>query len=134
MQIDRVLEFDKDVADLLSLCVADGQRELREYLQNDAVFVYTAKTNGKTVGIICILKTPDTVDLLDIAVHPDLRRQGIGRALCDAVLCKQTLLEVRASNTDAIEFYKKLGFEQISVRKNYYSAPTEDALIFRREL
>ena len=42
-------------------------------------------------------------------------------------------LEVRASNENAISLYRKLDFQQIGLRKNYYHNPKEDALILRKE-
>lgn len=43
------------------------------------------------------------------------------------------MLEVRASNEPAVSVYRKLGFEEVGRRKNYYRNPKEDALIMRRE-
>lgn len=80
--------------------------------------------------------------MMDVAVHPDYRRHGIGRALvlalCEALkkqmLATSLTLEVRDSNLPAIALYASLGFEQIGLRKNYYQHPKEDARILRKEL
>ena len=78
--------------------------------------------------------------MMNIAVHPDFRRQGVARALILALteeLKKRgshcLTLEVRASNAPAIALYEKLGFSQAGLRKNYYRDPKEDALILRKE-
>ena len=110
-------------------------------MQNEAVRIFTAKKDGKIAGLVIIMQTDEFCDLLDIAVDPLFQRKGIAKALCDKVFeyCRQNnvksvLLEVRKSNISAINLYEKCGFEKIAERKKYYTAPTEDAIIYRREL
>lgn len=78
----------------------------------------------------------DEGDIINIAVAPRMRRQGIGNLILEALLDearKHKLvvlhLEVRESNQAAIELYKKHGFNQIAIRKGYYHSPLEDAVI-----
>ncbi len=92
------------------------------------------------VGHIGITFAADTADITTVAVLPDFRRRGIAAMLLDTALdfCKsngirELFLEVRQSNTAAISLYEKNGFEKISVRKNYYKQPCEDAVIYRKE-
>lgn len=137
MQITKLTEFCEQSAALLDLCVSDGERELKEYLQNPSVCVYTVNDGKIIAGVICVMVTSDSIDLLDIAVHPDFQGKGYGRALVEKIYelyNKEVFLEVRASNHSAIGFYETLGFEQISIRKKYYTAPLEDALIYRRKV
>ena len=70
----------------------------------------------------------DTADILNIGIDPNFKRQGNGTALLNHFIEElrkrdigEILLEVRAANKSAIQFYKKQGFEEISVRKNYYT-------------
>ena len=77
---------------------------------------------------------------MNIAVHPDHRRQGIAAALLQRLLedlarmgSHSLTLEVRKSNAPAISLYEKLGFVQIGCRPRYYRNPKEDALIMRKE-
>ena len=84
----------------------------------------------------CVL---DEGSLTDIAVSPDFRRRGISQALMEALLKEAedrnlafVTLEVRASNTPAINLYRKNGFEDVGVRPSYYTAPTEDALLMTK--
>jgi ribosomal-protein-alanine N-acetyltransferase len=79
--------------------------------------------------------------ITNIATHPDARRQGLGRAIVQALIQEATsfgltelYLEVRTSNTPAIALYTLLGFETIGTRKNFYRHPTEDALLMRAVL
>jgi [ribosomal protein S18]-alanine N-acetyltransferase len=73
-------------------------------------------------------------ELLNLAVAPDFRRQGIGRALVAAWLeevCGTVYLEVRPSNTTGRLFYKYLGFEEVSIRPEYYQNPPESAIVLK---
>ena len=79
-------------------------------------------------------------DMMNIAVDPNYRRQGIAAALVEELVRQLKAkgnycltLEVRASNDAAIKLYEKLGFSQIGRRPNYYRDPKEDALILRKE-
>jgi ribosomal-protein-alanine N-acetyltransferase len=70
----------------------------------------------------------DTADILNIGIDPDFKRQGYGTGLLNHLIEElkkrhigEILLEVRAGNKSAIQFYKRQGFEEISVRKNYYT-------------
>jgi len=80
----------------------------------------------------------DEATLFNIAIDPAFQRQGLGRALLENII--QTLeqrgvvtlwLEVRASNSKAIALYESLGFNEVSVRRNYYPAAQgrEDAIM-----
>ena len=76
-------------------------------------------------------------ELMRIAVHGACRGRGYGRLLMERLLreaeeenVEDITLEVRASNGPAIALYEAYGFQKEAVRKNYYSGPTEDALIY----
>ena len=78
--------------------------------------------------------------MMNIAVDPRYRRQGIAQMLVEALVeqlkkaeSRCLTLEVRISNAPAIALYEKLGFEQVGKRPNYYRNPKEDALILRKE-
>jgi ribosomal-protein-alanine N-acetyltransferase len=78
--------------------------------------------------------------MMNVAVHPDFRRQGIAEELVNTLVdnlkkmgSRCLTLEVRASNDPAIALYQKLGFVQVGRRPNYYRNPKEDALILRKE-
>jgi ribosomal-protein-alanine N-acetyltransferase len=83
----------------------------------------------------------DELHLLKIAVTPAWRGQGIATRLlerCFAISAKQGAtsvhLEVRPTNTAAIELYLKLGFEVIGRRHRYYADTKEDALLMMKNL
>ncbi len=79
-------------------------------------------------------------DIMNVAVAPGYRRQGIAEALLlelEEKLRKDGVysltLEVRPSNDAAIELYRKLGYLEVGRRPGYYHRPKEDALILRKE-
>jgi len=83
----------------------------------------------------------DEVHVLNIATHPDARREGHAARLLEHVIafahkhhCKFVTLEVRRSNGPAIRLYKKYGFRPVGIRPNYYAAGREDAVVMLLEL
>jgi ribosomal-protein-alanine N-acetyltransferase len=79
--------------------------------------------------------------ILNMAVHPGYRRQGIATSLLHELLkilqqkgCSLLYLEVRISNAPAHFFYEKLEFRIVGKRKNYYTSPVEDALLMFRTI
>ena len=132
------------IAALEAACFSDPWPEsiLAHELQNP-LSLWLCAVDGDTVaGYIGSQTVLGESDMMNIAVHPDYRRQGIGRTLVLA-LCRELrrqmlaaalTLEVRDSNAPAIALYESLGFEQIGLRKGYYQHPKEDARILRKEL
>ena len=82
----------------------------------------------------------DESELLRIAVSSEMQRKGIGRALMEEYFeyirpnCVRSILEVRQSNIKARRLYEVLGYTNISIRKEYYNAPVEDAIIYECKL
>jgi len=77
-------------------------------------------------------------DIQTIAVAPDVRRHGIGRALMHALMVEardrgasEIFLEVRADNPSAQRLYDSLRFERIAVRPNYYQPDGVDAIVMK---
>jgi ribosomal-protein-alanine N-acetyltransferase len=76
----------------------------------------------------------DEREILNLAVAPDFRRKGVARALLDSALQGfrgGVFLEVRESNEIAQEFYKSLGFKELSRRTGYYDSPPETAIVMK---
>jgi ribosomal-protein-alanine N-acetyltransferase len=83
----------------------------------------------------------DEVHVLNVASHPDGRRQGHASRLLEHVIafanrhkCRYVTLEVRRSNVGAIRLYRKYGFRPVGVRPNYYVEDNEDAIVMLLEL
>lgn len=95
-----------------------------------------AQGQDPLLGFLTMQLTPDDAELTGIAADPKRRRRGIGTALLREARVQlarreisRIVLEVRASNAPAIAFYEKYGFTCIGVRKGFYDAPKEDALV-----
>ena len=108
----------------------------REAMDNPAAAVLLAQgEGGSLLGYAVVSAVLDEGNLDNIAVAPDVRRQGVGDALMKALtgFARENLavltLEVRVSNDPAIALYEKYGFAPVGRRKNYYSVPREDALL-----
>lgn len=96
---------------------------------------------GSIVAYIVTWTIYDEVHILNIAVHPDFRKTGLGEMLLSDCLehsylrgLKLAVLEVRTSNKGAIRLYEKLGFKTLRIRKKYYSDTGEDAYVMMFEL
>jgi len=88
------------------------------------------------VGVIVIWLVLDEAHIATLAVHPDYRREGIGKRLLMVALQEaiqygagQALLEVRAKNQAAQALYRLFGFEVVGYRPRYYKDNHEDALL-----
>lgn len=95
---------------------------------------------GELVAYLSVYHTTDELEILNIAVRPDLRRRGYGRALLAHALraarkngIVKAVLEVRPSNTAAIGLYAGLGFVRAGMRRGYYPDTGEDALVYALE-
>ena len=98
----------------------------------------TGDENSNIVGYIGMYLSFDEGDITNVVVSPAHRKKGYGEALVSKAkeLAKEKqlemiLLEVRVSNAPAISLYKKMGFEELGIRKNFYEHPAEDAIIMR---
>ena len=88
-----------------------------------------------------LLRCFDDAEVIMIASDPACRRHGIGGALLEALVkeavrrhASSVFLEVRESNEPARAMYRKAGFEEKGIRRNYYHAPTENAVVMQLEL
>ena len=73
-------------------------------------------------------------ELLNLAVAPEFRRQGVARKLVNSLLAASpgvVYLEVRESNRAARKFYNRMGFQEVSSRSGYYQAPPEAAIVMK---
>lgn len=140
--LEMKAEHVAQVAELEKLCFADpwSQMSIESELRNIWSYWLVAAEEEQVVGYIGSQSTIDETDVMNIAVHPQWRRRGIGESLINSLIGElkkrgshALMLEVRASNEPAIGLYEKLGFAQVGCRKNYYRNPKEDALILRKE-
>ena len=135
-------EHVAQIAELEKICFNDpwSENSIASELDNRLSLWLVAMDGEKVAGYVGSQSVLGETDMMNIAVHPDYRRQGIGERLVvqlvDALKAKgnhSLMLEVRVSNVPARNLYEKLGFQQVGLRKNYYRNPREDACILRKE-
>ena len=131
------------IAQLEKLCFSDPWSEKSIATELDCwLSCWLVALDGEQViGYVGSQTVIDESDMMNIAVHPEHRRQGVAEALVEKLSealrqrgSKALTLEVRVSNDPAIRLYEKLGFVQVGKRPNYYRNPREDALILRKVL
>ena len=110
-------------------------------LKVDCARSILVEVEGRIVGYVLFWFLPEEVDIHNIAVHPDFRRQGIGRLLLEQVVAAarhqdrvRVTLDVRFSNAPAQKLYRSFGFVTRGLRKGYYSDNGEDALVMALDL
>ena len=130
------------VAALEAICFSDpwSEKSIASELDNPLSLWLIALENETVVGYVGSQSVMGETDMMNVAVHPDYRRQGVARSLIETLVqalkeleSHSLTLEVRASNEPAIGLYTDLGFAEVGRRRNYYRNPKEDALILRKE-
>ena len=131
------------VAELEKICfgsAAWSEKSIASELNNALSLWIVAVEDEKVLGYVGSQTVMGETDMMNVAVHPDYRKQGIATGLITELIgalkkreSHCLTLEVRASNEPAKNLYKILDFEEIGIRKNYYRNPREDALILRKE-
>lgn len=128
------------LSDLDKMCVGnDGWSadSFKSEAEKDNGIVLYAVENEVVTGLICGYFAADEAEITSVAVSPKNRRNGIAGQLMKAYLTalpeitNSIFLEVRESNSPAIGLYEKYGFEKISIRKNFYSFPDENAVVMQ---
>ena len=135
-------EHLSDVAEIERLCFSDPwSEESLELLVSTRATGLVATENGRVLGYVGMMCVLDEGQIINLAVHPDARRRGIGRALIEKLeeLAKERglvylALEVRESNDAARSLYVLMGWNECGIRRNFYSHPTENAIVMTKEL
>lgn len=130
------------VAQLEKLCFSMpwSEKSIRSELDNPLSLWLVAVDGEKLAGYVGSQAVMGEADMMNLAVVPEYRCQGIGeqlvlrliQALMDQKVSALSL-EVRVSNQSALHLYEKLGFSAVGRRPGYYRYPREDALILRKE-
>lgn len=143
MIVPMNLSHVEAIAEIEKLCFSDpwSVRSIAYELESPWSRWLVALEGEQVAGYVGSQLVPPEADVMNLAVHPNWRGQGIGRALMEAMLAQlrsegieELALEVRESNNVAISLYTALGFTLAGKRQRYYVNPTEDALILRKEL
>lgn len=142
--IRRMREEDlADVARLEKEIFSDpwSENAIRESMEQSQTLLLSALEDGVLVGYLIVYYVLEDGEIARIAVESDFHRNGVASRLMKelAFICadngvNKLLLDVRESNESAKAFYKKKGFVLDGVRKNYYTNPTENAILMSLEL
>ena len=135
-------EHVSQIAQLEAQCFSApwSEKSIASELENPLSLWLVAEENGQVLGYVGSQTVLDESDMMNVAVDPRFRRQGIARALIETLIAELAKmgsrclrLEVRVSNESARALYERMGFQQLGLRKNYYHNPKEDALILGKE-
>jgi [ribosomal protein S18]-alanine N-acetyltransferase len=114
---------------------------LQSVLEQSTRHFLVAAKGAEILGFIAGRFAADEAEILNLAVAPAHRRQGLAKALVHSLLAAfaqkgvaTVFLEVRESNRPSIAFYEQMGFARAGVRPGYYRNPPEAALVLRRQL
>lgn len=109
---------------------------LKSELDNKFARFFVALSGDVIAGYIGSHNVLGEVYITNVAVFPEFRRKGVGKALVEHLLNKMkeenaefVTLEVRESNFNAITLYEKCGFEKVGKRKDFYEKPREDGVL-----
>jgi ribosomal-protein-alanine acetyltransferase len=133
VEVRRVLPEDIDRIIVIQATAPEASQWTREdYLNYDC---HVALVNGAVAGFLVSRRIDEGErEILNVAVHPEMRRTGIASELIRAEVrrCPGThFLEVRESNGPARQLYRRLGFEEAGSRPDYYDTPPESAIVMR---
>lgn len=118
-----------------------SEQALSETFRQSYAVILGAWAEDMLAGYVILYCIADQGEIMRIAVDEALRRRGVARQLLEETLryCKQNgadtiLLDVRESNQAAISLYKKHGYIEDGIRKNFYTNPSEDAILMHCEV
>lgn len=109
-----------------------GKSFFENMLSNGLNAIYILKENNVLISYISLSFDGEIVEIYNLCVNKDYEHKGYGYQILKFIIdyykdASSFILEVRRSNDKAINLYKKVGFKEIYVRKNYYK--NEDALV-----
>ena len=116
-------------------------RDIVDLISTEGAMCFSAVENGRVVAYVLGRLIAPEGEIYRVAVIEEYRRRGIAYRLLDYSMktsrgagLECTFLEVRSQNLPAIKLYTAYGFAEIGRRKNYYKAPTDDAIVMMRGL
>ena len=141
---DVRLEHIDEIEQLEKQCfsVPWSRQALISQLPDDMhIFIAAFTDSGRVLGYVVMMYVLDEGYISNVAVSPECRRLGIADKLIESLIKRANernlsfvTLEVRESNLPAIELYRKFGFSDVGMRRNYYNRPTENAILMTKFL
>lgn len=112
-----------------------------EILLSDNAVAVVAVLDGEAVAYAGMTSVLDEGQITNVATLPSYRRRGFSRAVLEELIARagekgisSIFLEARVSNTPALSLYESLGFCRIGMRRRFYSAPVEDAVLMELKI
>lgn len=139
MNIEKFEEKHLDgVEKIEKTCFAHpwSREDLKNQIALDTSHFLVATVDGNVAGYMGLQIFGGEGYVTNVAVLPEYRKQGIAESLISEQMKNKMsfiTLEVRESNLPAISLYTKCGFKNVGIRPNFYSAPTENAIIMTYE-
>ena len=134
--LDGILQLEKQC---FSVFWTEGQ--LLSEIESEYGCIFLCVEEEKLRGYAIMHLAGDQAELYRIATDPDFRRCGAAALLMKSCIkwsveqnAESIFLEVREGNKSAISLYEKFGFENIGIRKKYYTDPVENAVIMVRKV
>ena len=145
MQLDIRCAGPGDIAAIEAMerenfSMPQSAKELTRMMDSPDTLLLVALLGDRLVGYVGAYTVCRETDIVTVAVATDMRRMGVGKqllaTLADALSGNSDalFLEVRESNTAARALYTGMGFAEIGKRRGYYSHPTEDAILYKKEI
>ena len=143
IEVRKALDGDLDfIASLekANFSLPEKREDFEKMIDDGEKVLLLATFNGEAAGYVAAYTVLGESDILTVAVEPKFRGNGIGKALIIALekelfgKSEAIFLEVRRSNESAIRLYESSSFCKVGERKNYYKLPTEDAILYKKDL
>lgn len=137
------IEIFEKLSGLDKKCVGNDGWSAESFIsevRKDNGIVLCFTENGNIVALLSGYFAEGEGDITSVAVDENFRRKGIAQKLITEFIknlpenTENIFLEVRENNTPAINLYEKCGFEKLSLRKNFYSNPCENAVVMVKNL
>lgn len=132
--LDQVMEIEQDL-----FAVPWTKEGYFTFLTRENTMFLVVEEKGRILAYCGLLMVMDEGDVTNVAVRRDRQRERIGNFLMESLVrladgmgVTTIHLEVRSGNETAIRLYERNGFTRDGIRKNYYTDPTEDALLMTR--
>ena len=132
--IDQVMEIEEDL-----FAVPWTKEGFLTYLMKEDTMFFVVEEKGRILGFCSMMAVLDEGDILNVAVRRDRQKEGIGFFVVDSMIRMAQMqgirvvhLEVRESNESARRLYRRLGFQEDGLRKNYYTEPAEAAVLMTK--
>ena len=139
--VDATKQHVPALENLEKLCFSSPwtAQMLETQLPDDKHEFIVAEMDGELLGYVGMMYILDEGYISNVAVSPQYRRRGVADALIAELIERAkklelsfVTLEVRQSNTPARTLYRKHGFKDVGLRKNYYDLPKEDAILMTK--